>query len=76
MSKYKIQLTFQTQQGSSVTILEVQLPDFLDSKMSNANRYKDEIIAALNGNLQEKIGGHEWRKKGWTIRSINSIQRL
>jgi len=68
-------VTLKTHYGSSVNSCEVNLPDYLDSKIGNSN-FNQEVINAISAALPQMIGGSDWRKQGCTVLSYSQAKKL
>jgi hypothetical protein len=76
MSKFSLQVSLKASNGNTMSyITEVQLPDHLDSKITNSS-YKDEVLAALSGVLPQMLGGSDWRRNGSKLVSFNSPRKI
>ena len=75
MSKFSLQVKIRSKTGLSGYSVEVYLPDHLDSKIGSSN-HKNEIIAALESILPQKLGGWDWRKNGGKVESYNGVNKI
>ena len=75
MAKYKMQVDLKTENGTSSSTQEVNLPDSLNSKIGNSS-YKAEVIPFIESALPQMIGGNDWRKRGWKVVSFNCVVKL
>ena len=75
MSKFKMQINLRTHAGISSSSQEVNIPDSMDSKMSNSS-FKEEMLVVVEQNLPEKINGLDWKQKGFKLESFSSPYKI
>jgi hypothetical protein len=75
MARFRMQVDLKTDNGTSSSNQELELPDSISQKIGNSS-FKNEVIPYIESALPQLIGGHDWRKRGWKVNSFNGVVKL